>query len=185
MDKFPRSSGSRDGYPASPSTIVLSLSSALAPEYPLARASELVDFTSTNDPRGPSVTFSFDSRFLSSKDQLYYLEDRNPGKWLTLSGSAIANETDYDWGLPFRIDGYDAVRRHLSRRSEPCKSIGMITQTKLNRFVEIAQPVRLHRHPNQSSIRADHAPAGTVSADHVLLSRTARLSAGRGYYRML
>ncbi|MDO9300857.1 MAG: DUF2298 domain-containing protein, partial [Anaerolineales bacterium] len=27
---------------------------------------------------------------------------------LVLSGSYIANETDYDWGLPFRVDGYDA-----------------------------------------------------------------------------
>ena len=27
---------------------------------------------------------------------------------MTLAGATIANETDYDWTLPFRIDGYDA-----------------------------------------------------------------------------
>ena len=27
---------------------------------------------------------------------------------LSLNGSAVSNETDYDYGLPFRVDGYDA-----------------------------------------------------------------------------
>ena len=93
---------------ASPSTIVLSLYSAFAPEFPLARTAAVVDFTSTDDPRGPSVEFEFDKSVPVIEGQLYYLQIETLGSGLTLSGASIANETNYDWGLPFRIDGYDA-----------------------------------------------------------------------------
>jgi YYY domain-containing protein len=92
----------------SPSTIVLSLYSALAPDIFLARTAAAVNYTSTNDPRGPSVEFSFDQPVPLFENQLYYLRIETLGNSLNLSGSAIANETNYDWGLPFRIDGYDA-----------------------------------------------------------------------------
>jgi YYY domain-containing protein len=92
----------------SPSTIVLSLYSALAPDIPLAREAEVVDFNSTSDLRGPSVKLSFDQPIPLFENQLYYLRIETLGSGLTLSGSALANETNYDWGLPFRIDGYDA-----------------------------------------------------------------------------
>ena len=42
------------------------------------------------------------------KGSALFFEDRNIGQRSVLSGSYIANETDYDWGLPFRIDGFDA-----------------------------------------------------------------------------
>jgi len=93
---------------ASPSTIVLTLYSAFAPDIPLARASELVNFNSTNDPRGPSVTFSFERDIPVFEGQLYFLRIETLGSGLVISGSYLANETNYDWGLPFRIDGYDA-----------------------------------------------------------------------------
>ena len=92
----------------SPSTLVLAMYSASAPEVPLAITSELVDFKSTDDPRGPSVTFSFDEPMPVIKDQLYFLKIETLGSGLVISGSYIANETNYDWGLPFRVDGYDA-----------------------------------------------------------------------------
>lgn len=92
----------------SPSTLVLTMSSASAPEVPLAITSESVDFKSTNDPRGPSVTFSFDKQVPVIKDQLYFLKIETLGSGVVISGSYIANETNYDWGLPFRVDGYDA-----------------------------------------------------------------------------
>jgi len=93
---------------ASPSTLVLTLYSAFAPDIPLARASELVDFKSTADPRGPSVNFSFDQPIPLVEGQLYYLKIETLGSGLVLSGAYLANETNYDWGLPFRLDGYDA-----------------------------------------------------------------------------
>jgi YYY domain-containing protein len=92
----------------SPSTLVLSMYSAFAPEVPLAITSELVDFESTDDPRGPSVTFSFDEPVPVIEDQLYFFKIETLGSGLVISGSYIANETNYDWGLPFRVDGYDA-----------------------------------------------------------------------------
>jgi YYY domain-containing protein len=93
---------------ASPSPIVLTLYSATTPAVPLARASEMVDYKTTTDPRGPSVTFSFDKAIPVNQEQLYFLRVESLGNGLALSGSYLANETNYDWGLPFRIDGYDA-----------------------------------------------------------------------------
>ena len=91
-----------------PSTLVLTLSSSSEPDVVLARASKSVNLDGTEDPRGPSVSFSLDNKVSLEKGQPYILKIETTGSGLTLSGSALANETDYDWGLPFRIDGYDA-----------------------------------------------------------------------------
>lgn len=93
---------------ALPAAIVLTLSSASEPDRVLARASELLDSTLTDDPRGPSVNLTFDRVVPVTKGQLYILKLETLGSGLTLSGSNLANETDYDWSLPFRIDNYDA-----------------------------------------------------------------------------
>jgi len=87
--------------------IVLTLASASEPDRVLARASELLDPTLTNDPRGLSLTLTFDRVVPVIKGQLYNLKMETLGNGLTISGSNLANETDYDWGLPFRIDNYD------------------------------------------------------------------------------
>jgi len=92
---------------ASPSTLILSLSSTENPEAILARASAIVDSSASSDPRGPSVSLTFDNPVPLARSGLYVLKIETLAGPLTLSGSAIANETDYDWGLPFRIDGYD------------------------------------------------------------------------------
>ncbi|HKZ44590.1 MAG TPA: DUF2298 domain-containing protein, partial [Anaerolineales bacterium] len=39
--------------------------------------------------------------------QTYYLHVETNAGVIKLGGSAVVNETDYDYGLPFRIDGYD------------------------------------------------------------------------------
>ena len=92
----------------SPSAIVLTLASASAPDVALARASEKVDYTATDDPRGPTVEFNLDNTVPLVKGQAYLLKIETLGHLLTLSGASIANETGYDWGLPIRIDAYDA-----------------------------------------------------------------------------
>ncbi len=38
---------------------------------------------------------------------IYYLRFETDGLGLTFNGAAISNETDIDWNLPFRMDGYD------------------------------------------------------------------------------
>ena len=88
--------------------IVLTLTSASEPELVLARASELLDSTQMSDPRGPSVSLTFDRVVPVIKGQLYILKIETLGGGLVLSGSNLANETDYDWSLPFRLDNYDA-----------------------------------------------------------------------------
>jgi len=90
-----------------PATIAISLHSAVAPEVPLARASKLVDFTASKDPRGPQVNFAFDTPVPVQEGQPYVLMIETLGTGLKLNGASIANETDYDWGLPFRLDNYD------------------------------------------------------------------------------
>lgn len=90
-----------------PSTIVVSLYAASAPDVLLARASELVDYASSKDPRGPQVKFIFDKPVPVLNNQPYILQIETLGRDLKLSSSSFANETDYDWGLPFRMDGYD------------------------------------------------------------------------------
>ncbi len=91
---------------ASFSTIILTLSPVENPDGILGRTSAEIE-PATNDPRGPSVSLSFDPPVPVVKDAVYTLKIETLGQSLTLSGSGIANETDYDWGLPFRIDGYD------------------------------------------------------------------------------
>lgn len=92
---------------ASPSTVTLTLFSPAAPDTPIGTASQLVDYLATDDVRGPSVTFSFDTPIPVIKGQPYILKIETTGNGLALSGSALANETDLDFGLPFRVDGFD------------------------------------------------------------------------------
>lgn len=89
------------------STVVVSIYNASSPDVLLARASEQVAPVSTQDPRGPQVDLTFDTPIPVVNGQSYNVIIETLGNGLTLSGSAIANETDYDWGLPFRIDGHD------------------------------------------------------------------------------
>lgn len=90
-----------------PGAVVVTLVSASAPDRVLAQASELLDPALTADPRGPSLTLTLDRTVPVEKDQSYQLKIETLGSSLALTGDSFANETDYDWGLPFRIDGYD------------------------------------------------------------------------------
>ncbi len=90
-----------------PAPINLTLTAASQPDLVLARASTLLDTTLTADPRGAPLAFSFDKIVPLSKDETYALKVETLGTALFITGSAVVNETDYDWGLPFRVDGYD------------------------------------------------------------------------------
>ena len=95
---------------ASPSTVNLILSDVPGPtpEQALATASLTSDFLMGRDLRGEEVTLKFDKPVLVTKGQQYYLRFALDSGMLVIQGSAVVNETDYDYGLPFRIDGYDA-----------------------------------------------------------------------------
>jgi len=92
---------------STPGPIVLTLSSASEPDLVLARASELLDSSLSSDPRGLTLTLTLDRMVPVISGQLYILKIETLGSALTLTGETFANETDYDWGLPFRIDGFD------------------------------------------------------------------------------
>ena len=90
-----------------PAPVTLTLYSASQPDLALARASTLLGPALTTDSRGVPLTFTFDRIVPLMKGQQYSLKIETLGSGLVISGSAVANETDYDWGLPFRVDGYD------------------------------------------------------------------------------
>lgn len=91
-----------------PAAVLVRLYTPLTPDTPLAQASAEVDASAIMDPRGPSVDFLFEKAIDIFEGQSYSLQIETLGTGLTISGSGIANETDYDWSLPFRVDGYDA-----------------------------------------------------------------------------
>src|SRR3972149_5018981 len=95
---------------ASPSTLNLILSDTRnpTPDQALAAASLTADFSSNNDPRDDSYTLVFDKPVQVTKGNQYYLRFEIDSGALSVSGASISNETDYDYGLPFRVDGYDA-----------------------------------------------------------------------------
>ena len=95
---------------ASSSTLSLILSNAPdhLPEQTLATASLTGDFSAQNDPRGDPYTIELDEPINISKGTQYYLRMQINEGILGITGSAVVNETDYDYPLPFRVDGYDA-----------------------------------------------------------------------------
>ena len=79
------------------------------PDLVLAQAATLVVNTRpVNDPRGGPVSITFDKPVPAVKGKTLWLNIQTSNGSFTFSGAAIANETDYDYTLPFRVDGYDA-----------------------------------------------------------------------------
>jgi YYY domain-containing protein len=124
----------------------LTLYSASEPDLPLARASTMLNATRTDAPRGVPLTFTFDKIVELSQDETYTLQIETLGKTLFIEGSAVSNETDYDWGLPFRIDGYDPYGLNgLYKYDDPStQTDDLVLQVywvddinKLNRYLDI------------------------------------------------
>ena len=121
---------------ATPGAIVLAISSASQPDLVLARASELLDPSLMSDPRGPTLTLTLDRTVPVDAGQLYILKIETLGSALSLTGESFANETDYDWGLPFRIDGFDPFGG-MYRGDLNLQVYWADDATKLTRFVDI------------------------------------------------
>ncbi len=86
----------------------LSIAAVNDPGQILASASAKLYAPDSKDSRGPQISFTFSEPVPVSANATYTLMLETFGRQnLTLSGASFANETDYDWGLPFRIDGYD------------------------------------------------------------------------------
>ncbi len=77
------------------------------PEQILAQAAITADFSTSDDPRGIPVTLQLDTPLIVKQGEYFTLQLETDGN-LSISGAAVINETSYDFGLPFRIDGFDA-----------------------------------------------------------------------------
>ncbi len=78
----------------------------VTPESARAQGTLQADFAPRRDPRGEAFSVSLDSPLTLVKGQMYTLRLGVSGGALGLSGATFANETDYDYGLPFPIPGY-------------------------------------------------------------------------------
>jgi YYY domain-containing protein len=87
--------------------VILSNGPDPQPDQVLANLAVTADFTPRGDPRGDPVTLALDQPVSLARSTTYYLQIQTTGGALTLVGAGIANETDYDWPLPFRIGSYD------------------------------------------------------------------------------
>lgn len=98
-----------DVNPSSPQTLHVLVSSGMdfSPDQVLASASDTANFVPNKDARGEAVKLVLDHPVPVKQGVSYYLSFDTDGPGLTFSGSTISNETDIDWNLPFRLDGYD------------------------------------------------------------------------------
>jgi len=96
--------------PAQAQTLSLFISEEpnAAPEQTVAQASVTQTFVSAHDPRGDSYTLTLDSPVEVKEGIPYHLRLEVDTGMLSLAGATVANETDYDYPLPLRVDSYDA-----------------------------------------------------------------------------
>jgi YYY domain-containing protein len=95
---------------ADSSTLTITVSDVPNPTdgQALAIASLTSDFAGKEDERGDSYTIKLDKPVPLQKGSPYYLRLEVDDGLLEINGAAISNETDYDYPLPFRVNGYDA-----------------------------------------------------------------------------
>ena len=74
----------------------------------LATASLTSEFAANGDPRGDSYTLKLNKPVSLKRGSIYYLQLEIDSGILQLSGATVANETDYDYPLPLRVDNNDA-----------------------------------------------------------------------------
>jgi YYY domain-containing protein len=89
-------------------TLTLTISGS-DPSSNLGRASVTSRFAPQADGRGAAHTLHFETPIPVEAGQNYWLEFSlaGTGGALSLTGAAVANEGDWDDGLPVRVDGYD------------------------------------------------------------------------------
>lgn len=104
------------------------------PDSAAAQTSLTADFAPRGDRRGETARLVFNSPVPLTQGQPYSLRFETSGGLLTLSGASIANETDYDYGLPFRVDGYDGFGG-IYRGDLNLQVYWDDNSEKLNRFV--------------------------------------------------
>jgi YYY domain-containing protein len=87
-------------------TFTISKDYTFEPDAILASATVQDDFSAPENSRGKPYTVRFDTTARLEAGQDYHLRIETDGE-LTFSGSVVVSETDWDDGLPLRMDGYD------------------------------------------------------------------------------
>ncbi len=77
-----------------------------SPDSPRAQGDLRANFAPRQDPRGEAFAIPLNAPIALVKGQMYALSLEVSGGALGLSGATFANETDYDYGLPFPVPGY-------------------------------------------------------------------------------
>ncbi len=95
---------------ADSSTLTLTVSDTPDPSSVkvLATSSLTSDFAAENGGWGNSYTLKLNKQVSLQQGLPYYLHLEIDEGLLEIRGTALANETNYDYPLPFRVDGYDA-----------------------------------------------------------------------------
>ncbi len=106
------------------------------PEQALATATLTSDFASNGDPRGESHTIELNKPISLTRGSQYFLSLAIDDGILEIRGATVANETDYDYPLPMRVDGYDAFGG-IYRGDLNLQVYWDDNPDKLNRFVTI------------------------------------------------
>jgi hypothetical protein len=88
--------------------LIISVAPDPQPGQELASLAVTADFTPSADGRGDPFTLTLDNPVSLQIGVTYYLQIQTTGGVLNLLGAAIANETDWDYNLPFRTAYYDA-----------------------------------------------------------------------------
>lgn len=92
---------------AGSSRVTLSLYDSSDPATPLRTISAELEPAPADEPRGRSLTFTLDPPAALAQGVVYNLSLAPEAGALAVRGSAPANESTWDMGLPFRMDGYD------------------------------------------------------------------------------
>ena len=121
----------------SPANVDVSIYSASQPDVELARASTVLNVTPEAGSRGPRLTLQLDRPIPLVTNQQYVLKIETDSGGVFISGSAVVNETDYDFPLPFRVDSYDPYGGLYSNDDLTLQVYWADDANKLERFVTI------------------------------------------------
>jgi YYY domain-containing protein len=87
---------------------ILSTTPNPLPQEELANLAVTANFSPTQDPRGLPLTLKLNPPVNLQRGITYYLQIQTSDSSIIPTGATIANETDYDYPLPFRTASYDA-----------------------------------------------------------------------------
>lgn len=119
-----------------PVQVVVRLVDLAEPLAAVAEASASIGNSPVGDLRGSAVEFLFEPPVPLWVDHSYRLEMTVEGAGLvTIYGSAPANESDWDMGLPFRVGGYDGYGG-LYQRDLNLQMYWEDNREKLDRFID-------------------------------------------------